>query len=71
MGCLSDSQVPDIPGLDTFSGEWFHTGRWPQQREVDFSGKRVVQIGTGSSGVQAAPVIAQTTAHLTVLQRTP
>lgn len=71
VGCLSDSQVPDIPGLDTFSGDWFHTGRWPQQREVDFSGKRVVQIGTGSSGVQAAPVIAQTAAHLTVLQRTP
>jgi cyclohexanone monooxygenase len=70
VGCLSESQVPGIPGLDTFRGEWHHTGRWPH-REVDFTGKRVVQIGTGSSGVQAAPVIAETAGHLTVLQRTP
>jgi cyclohexanone monooxygenase len=70
VGCLSESQVPDIPGLNSFQGEWYHTGRWPH-REVDFTGRRVVQIGTGSSGVQAAPVIAETAAHLTVLQRTP
>ncbi|MET0521225.1 MAG: NAD(P)/FAD-dependent oxidoreductase [Jiangellaceae bacterium] len=70
VGCLSDSQVPDIPGLDTFRGQWHHTGRWPHE-EVDFHGKRVVQIGTGSSGVQAAPEIAKTAGHLTVLQRTP
>ncbi len=70
VGCLSDSQVPDVPGLDTFSGDWYHTGRWPHH-DVDFAGKRVLQIGTGSSGVQAAPVIAETAAHLTVLQRTP
>jgi cyclohexanone monooxygenase len=69
VGCLSDSQVPSIPGLDTFSGEWYHTGRWPHH-DVDFTGKRVVQIGTGSSGIQAAPVIAQAAGHLTVLQRT-
>jgi cyclohexanone monooxygenase len=69
VGCLSDSQVPDVPGLDTFRGEWYHTGRWPRH-EVDFTGKRVAQIGTGSSGIQAAPVIAATAAHLTVLQRT-
>jgi cyclohexanone monooxygenase len=70
VGCLSESQVPDIPGLESFPGEWHHTGRWPH-REVDFAGKRVVQIGTGSSGTQAAPVIAETAGHLTVLQRTP
>jgi cyclohexanone monooxygenase len=70
VGCLSESQVPDIPGLDGFLGEWHHTGRWPH-RQVDFTGKRVVQIGTGSSGTQAAPVIAETAGHLTVLQRTP
>jgi cyclohexanone monooxygenase len=69
VGCLSDSQVPRIPGLDTFRGDWYHTGRWPHH-DVDFTGKRVVQIGTGSSGIQAAPVIAQTAGHLTVLQRT-
>jgi cyclohexanone monooxygenase len=69
VGCLSDSQVPGIPGLDTFSGDWYHTGRWPHH-DVDFTGQRVIQIGTGSSGIQAAPVIAQTAGHLTVLQRT-
>jgi cyclohexanone monooxygenase len=70
VGCLSDSQVPDFPGLEDFRGEWHHTGRWPHE-EVDLSGKRVIQIGTGSSGVQSAPVIAETAGHLTVLQRTP
>jgi cyclohexanone monooxygenase len=70
VGCLSDSQVPAFPGLADFVGEWHHTGRFPHDG-VDFSGKRVVQIGTGSSGVQAAPVIAQTAGHLTVLQRSP
>ena len=69
VGCLSDSQVPDLPGLDTFRGDWYHTGRWPRH-DVDFTGKQVIQIGTGSSGVQAAPVIAETAGHLTVLQRT-
>ena len=70
VGCLSDSQVPDLPGLDTFRGDWYHTGRWPRH-DVDFTGKQIIQIGTGSSGVQAAPVIAETAGHLTVLQRTP
>ena len=70
VGCLSDAQVPDLPGLDTFRGDWYHTGRWPRH-DVDFTGKQVIQIGTGSSGVQAAPVIAETAGHLTVLQRTP
>ena len=69
-GCLSAAQVPNIPGLDDFAGEWFHTGAWPH-REVDFSGKRVAVVGTGSSGVQAIPVIAETAAQLTVFQRTP
>ncbi|MGA8552730.1 MAG: NAD(P)/FAD-dependent oxidoreductase, partial [Stellaceae bacterium] len=61
--------IPDIPGLDRFAGAWHHTGRWPHQG-VDFTGKRVGMIGTGSTGIQAAPVIAQTAAHLTVFQRT-
>lgn len=70
VGCLSTSQLPDIPGLESFKGEWYHTGRWPHEK-VDFAGKRVVQIGTGSSGIQAAPVIASEAGHLTILQRTP
>ncbi|HLZ98046.1 MAG TPA: NAD(P)/FAD-dependent oxidoreductase [Steroidobacteraceae bacterium] len=69
VGCLSSANVPDIPGLDTFAGRWYHTGQWPHEG-VDFSGKRVGQVGTGSTGIQAAPVIAETAAHLTVFQRT-
>src|SRR5581483_6148593 len=48
---------------------WYHTGQWPHEG-VDFSGKRVGLVGTGSTGIQAAPVIAETAAHLTVFQRT-
>lgn len=69
VGCLSTANVPKIPGLDTFKGQWYHTGQWPHEG-VDFNGKRVAQIGTGSTGIQAAPVIAETAAHLTVFQRT-
>ncbi len=69
VGCLSAANIPDIPGLDSFAGEWHHTGQWPHDG-VDFSGKRVGQIGTGSTGIQAVPVIAEQAAHLTVFQRT-
>ncbi len=70
VGCLSTSRVPDFPGLDRFQGEWYHTGRWPHG-PVDFTGKRVGIIGTGSSGVQSIPVIAETAASVVVFQRTP
>ncbi|MFT5172523.1 MAG: cation diffusion facilitator CzcD-associated flavoprotein CzcO [Gammaproteobacteria bacterium] len=69
VGCLSTANIPDIPGLDSFAGDWYHTGHWPHEG-VDFSGKRVGQIGTGSTGIQAAPVIAAAAEHLTVFQRT-
>ena len=69
VGCLSTANVPDFPGLDGFRGEWYHTGQWPHAG-VDFTGKRVGMIGTGSTGIQAAPVIAEAAAHLTVFQRT-
>ena len=69
VGCLSSANIPNIPGLDTFEGRWYHTGQWPHEG-VDFRGKRVGLIGTGSTGIQAAPVIAETAAHLTVFQRT-
>jgi cyclohexanone monooxygenase len=68
-GCLSASQIPAIPGLESFRGVWYHTGRWPQ-REVDFTGQRVGVIGTGSSAIQSIPVIAGQAAALTVFQRT-
>jgi cation diffusion facilitator CzcD-associated flavoprotein CzcO len=69
VGCLSAANVPNIPGLNAFAGEWYHTARWPQEG-VNFAGKRVGLVGTGSTGIQAAPVIAEQAAHLTVFQRT-
>ena len=69
VGCLSTANVPDSPGLDDFAGDWYHTGQWPHEG-VDFTGKRVGMIGTGSTGIQAAPVIAASAKHLTVFQRT-
>jgi cation diffusion facilitator CzcD-associated flavoprotein CzcO len=69
VGCLSTANVPKFAGLENFKGQWYHTGQWPHEG-VDFTGKRVGMIGTGSTGIQAAPVIAQTAAHLTVFQRT-
>ncbi len=70
VGCLSSANVPDVPGLDSFAGRWYHTGQWPQEG-VDFTGQRVGLVGTGSTGIQATPVIAASAAHLTVFQRTP
>ena len=70
VGCLSAAQVPQIPGLETFGGKWYHTGHWPHEG-VDFSGLRVGVVGTGSSGIQSIPVIARQAAQLTVFQRTP
>jgi cation diffusion facilitator CzcD-associated flavoprotein CzcO len=69
VGCLSTANVPKIPGLDSFEGRWVHTGEWPHEG-VDFSGLRVGQIGTGSTGIQSIPVIAAQAAELTVFQRT-
>ena len=70
VGCLSAARVPDFPGLEEFAGTWYHTGQWPHE-PVDFSGQRVGLVGTGSSGVQAIPVIAEQARHLTVFQRSP
>jgi cation diffusion facilitator CzcD-associated flavoprotein CzcO len=69
-GCLSSPNLPKFAGLDTFEGERYHTGYWPHE-EVDFTGKRVAVIGTGSSAVQSIPIIARQARHLTVFQRTP
>lgn len=69
-GCLSAANLPDFEGLDSFAGETYHTGHWPHEG-VDFTGKRVGVIGTGSSAIQSIPIIAGQAAHLTVFQRTP
>ena len=70
VGCLSAYQVPSLPGLETFSGPWYHTARWPAEG-VDFAGKRVGLVGTGSTGIQVAPEIAAVASELYVFQRTP
>ena len=69
-GCISTAQIPDVDGLADYCGNTYHTGRWPHEK-VDFTGQRVAVIGTGSSGIQAIPVLAEAAAHLTVFQRTP
>ncbi|HEX2575477.1 MAG TPA: NAD(P)/FAD-dependent oxidoreductase [Aquihabitans sp.] len=68
-GCLSSAVVPAIEGGESFTGATYHTGRWPHEG-ADLAGKRVAVIGTGSSGIQAIPVIAREAAELTVFQRT-
>ncbi|HXO68344.1 MAG TPA: NAD(P)/FAD-dependent oxidoreductase [Bradyrhizobium sp.] len=68
-GCLSNARMPDIKGLADFRGKVYHTGHWPHE-PVDFTGQRVAVIGTGSSGIQSVPVIAEQASHLTVFQRT-
>ena len=68
-GCLSAPNTPDFKGLDSFDGPIFHTAHWPE-KGVDFAGQRVAVIGTGSSGVQSIPMIAQQADYLTVFQRT-
>jgi cyclohexanone monooxygenase len=69
-GCLSQARVPSLPGLDAYLGRTYHTGDWPAGG-IDFSGLRVGIIGTGSSGVQAIPLVAQEAAQTVVFQRTP
>jgi cation diffusion facilitator CzcD-associated flavoprotein CzcO/acetyl esterase/lipase len=69
-GCLSRPKSLDIDGAGAFAGDVYFTSRWPHEG-VDFSGKRVAVIGTGSSGIQAIPLIAAQAEQLTVFQRTP
>src|SRR4051812_47611825 len=70
VGPLSRPLAPPFEGLDSFEGEWYLTARWPD-KDVDFTGKRVGLIGTGATGVQVVPIVAEQAAHLTVFQRTP
>ena len=69
-GCLSESRLPHIEGLDGYQGKTYHTGRWPKE-PVDFTGLRVGVMGTGSSGIQAIPQLAKQAKELYVFQRTP
>jgi cyclohexanone monooxygenase len=68
-GCLSSTNLPQIPGLESFRGPVYHTGRWPHEG-VDFTGQRVGVVGTGSSAIQSIPILADQAAQLFVFQRT-
>ncbi len=68
-GLLNRPSIPEISGMDLFNGPKFHSARW--DHSVDLTGKRVVQIGTGASGMQIGPAIAPTVGHLTIFQRSP
>jgi cation diffusion facilitator CzcD-associated flavoprotein CzcO len=70
IGPLSAPTMPAIAGVDTFTGQSFHTARWPHE-PVSFEGKRVAVIGTGATGVQTTQEVAKTAGQLTVFQRTP
>jgi cyclohexanone monooxygenase len=69
-GCLSSPNTPRFEGLESFKGPVYHTGQWPHE-PVDFTGKTVAVIGTGSSAVQSIPVIAAQAKKVYVFQRTP
>lgn len=69
-GSLTVPNAPNWPGRETFTGDIYHTTQWPREG-LDLSGKRVGLIGTGSTGIQAAPLIAEQADHLFVFQRTP
>jgi cation diffusion facilitator CzcD-associated flavoprotein CzcO len=68
VGPLSNANIPAIDGLTSFAGAVYHTARWPHD-SVDFTGQRVGIIGTGSSGIQAIPCIAEQADRLYVFQR--
>jgi cation diffusion facilitator CzcD-associated flavoprotein CzcO len=70
IGPLSAPTMPRIEGVDSFTGQSFHTAQWPHE-PVSFEGKRVAVIGTGATGVQTIQEVAKTAGHLTVFQRTP
>tara|TARA_B100000427_G_scaffold54073_2_gene41782 strand:+ start:5639 stop:7237 length:1599 start_codon:yes stop_codon:yes gene_type:complete len=68
-GCLSQVNEPNIPGIENFKGELLHTGKWPHS-DINFEGKNISIIGTGSSSIQSIPIIAESAKTLTVFQRT-
>jgi cation diffusion facilitator CzcD-associated flavoprotein CzcO len=68
FGALAEPSLPDIPGIDGFTGELFHSARW--NHDADLTGKRVAVIGTGASAIQIVPAIADHVSHIDVYQRT-
>ena len=70
LGLLSNPTLPNIPGLQDFKGQAFHTSRWPKTA-VSFAGKNVGVIGVGATAIQLIPEVAKEAKSLTVFQRTP
>ncbi|GHH93656.1 flavin-containing monooxygenase [Streptomyces capillispiralis] len=78
-GTLSELKLPGIPGIEDFKGHTFHTSRWdyaytggtPDGGLTGLRGKRVGVVGTGATGVQVIPKLAEDAGHLYVFQRTP
>jgi cation diffusion facilitator CzcD-associated flavoprotein CzcO len=78
-GALSEPKLPGIPGMETFRGHTFHTSRWdyaytgggPDGGLTGLAGKRVGVVGTGATGVQVVPMLAEDAGHVHVFQRTP
>ncbi|MTD53033.1 flavin-containing monooxygenase [Amycolatopsis pithecellobii] len=69
VGFLSRPNIPSVPGLDEFTGELFHTARWPSG--LDLTGKSVAVVGSGCTGYQLVPELAKQTGHVYHFQRTP
>ena len=69
MGMISEPQIPNLKGMDTFKGPLFHSSRWPE--ELEYAGKRIGIIGAGATTVQMLPELAKVAADVTVFQRTP
>ena len=70
-GVLSRPKTIEFPGLESFKGQWIQTSRWSHKDDVEYKGRRVAIVGTGSSGVQTVPVVAREAEHLFVMQRHP
>ena len=68
VGSLNIPHLPDIEGMDTFTGPSFHSSRWPD--DLDITGTRFALVGAGASGFQIAPTIAEDVRSLTIYQRT-
>lgn len=66
-GFLSGPKLPNIDGIDRFEGKVMHTARWDHGYDLD--GRRVGLIGTGATGIQVGPAIADRVAHLSIYQR--